>query len=144
MFRQAAQDIELSDGSVIPKGAFTLVANFRMWDSDVYPNPNTFDPYRFLRLREAGDSSAYLVSPSPEHMGFSYGNHACPGRFFAANEVKILLAHMILKYDIQLVDGCTPTVLKVGIGLVADPTAKLAIRRRQEEIPLDIEASTNK
>lgn len=137
MARYAAQKVELSDGTIIPKGTFTLVANFSMCDTKSYPNAATFDPYRFLRRREAGDSSAYLVSPSPQHLGFGLGKHSCPGRFFAANEIKILLCHILLKYDIKSLDGSTPTVQKFGMLLFADPTAKIAIRRRQEEIPLN-------
>ncbi|KAG2024661.1 hypothetical protein GB937_003854 [Aspergillus fischeri] len=108
-----------------------------MWDPDAYPNPELFNPYRFLRLRETPghETSAQLVWPSPD-LGFGYGKHACPGRFFTANEVKIALCHIILKYNFNLPDGYTPTVRKRGISLSADPSAKLVIRRRQEEIAL--------
>jgi cytochrome P450 len=138
MRRLALEDIKLSDGTLIPKGSSLLVSSHKMWDPDVYPNPETFDPYRFLRLRDTPghETSAQLVSPSPEHLGFGYGKHACPGRFFAANEVKIALCHILLKYDFKLPDGYTPTVRRRGISLSADPSAKLVIRRRQEEIAL--------
>lgn len=144
MNRHANQKIELSDGTVIPKGADILIANFSMYDADSYSDPATFDPYRFLRRREAGDSSALFINPSPEHLGFGFGKHSCPGRFFVANEIKILLAHMLLKYDMQLLDSSTPTVKKIGISLSADPTASISIRRRQEEISLDLEPFTDK
>ncbi|RHZ62804.1 putative cytochrome P450 monooxygenase [Aspergillus thermomutatus] len=136
MRRVAQDDIKLSDGTLIPKGSDILVSSHKMWDPAVYPNPETFDPYRFLRLRETPghETSAQLVSPSPEHLGFGYGKHACPGRFFAANEVKIALCHILLKYDFKLADGCKPTVRKNGIALNSDPLAKLIVRRRQEEI----------
>ncbi|GFF24895.1 aldehyde reductase 1 [Aspergillus lentulus] len=138
MRRLALKDIKLSDGTLIPKGSSLLVSSHKMWDPDVYPNPETFDPYRFMRLRETPghETSAQLVSPSPEHLGFGYGKHACPGRFYAANEVKIALCHILLKYDFKLPDGYTPTVRTRGISVSADPSAKLVIRRRQDEIAL--------
>lgn len=139
MARYASQKVELSDGTIIPEGTFIFVANFSMFDADSYSDPATFDPYRFLRRREAGDSSAHFVSPSAEHLAFGLGKHSCPGRFFAANEIKILLSHILLKYDIKPLDDYTPIVNKFDVFLMADPTAKIAIRRRQEEISLDIE-----
>jgi cytochrome P450 len=43
----------------------------------------------------------HFVSTSPEHMAFGFGKHSCPGRFFAAIEVKIALCHILLKYDFK-------------------------------------------
>lgn len=33
---------------------------------------------------------------------FGYGKHACPGRFFAGNELKLILVKMLEKYEIGL------------------------------------------
>ncbi|KAI2470821.1 ent-kaurene oxidase [Annulohypoxylon bovei var. microspora] len=38
-------------------------------------------------------------------MNFGLGKHACPGRFFAGCEVKMVLARLLLRYDIRLRDG---------------------------------------
>ena len=138
MRRVATADVKLSDGTYIPKDTFLSVSSERMWDSEIYPNPLEFDGYRFLKLREVPghETSAQVVSPSPEHMGFGFGRHACPGRFFAINEVKIALCHILLKYEFKLVDGSVPLVRRNGFSLNSDPTMKLMIRRRQEEIAL--------
>jgi cytochrome P450 len=54
-------------------------------------------------MRRSGEpgkeNTLLLVSMIPEYIGFGYGIHACPGRFFAANEVKIALIFMLLNYD---------------------------------------------
>ncbi|KAL8321744.1 hypothetical protein RB597_007842 [Gaeumannomyces tritici] len=55
-----------------------------------------FDIYRFYRIREnaeaRAEAKAQLVSTSPDFVApFGYGKHACPGRFFAAAEIKIIL-----------------------------------------------------
>lgn len=139
MARKAENNVKLSDGTVIPKGDIILVSCSKMWDPTIYPDPEKFDPYRFLKLREVSvenESLGQFVSPSPQHMGFGFGKHACPGRFFAAAEMKVILCHVIMKYDFKLSEGCTPRILKSGMRLSADPWAKIAIRRRQEEIPL--------
>lgn len=139
MRRLAIKDIQLADGTQLQKGTSLLVSGEKMWDPQTYPSPETFDPYSFLKLRETPghETSAQLVSPSPEHLGFGYGRHACPGRFFAANEVKIALCHILLKYDFKLAPGSvTPKVKQTGISYNADPTARIAVKRRQEEIVL--------
>lgn len=57
-----------------------------------------------------------------------------PGRFFAANEIKIIaLAHMLLKYDWKLAEGTAELKpLAKGQNLVCNPAIKLLVRRRRE------------
>lgn len=121
----AHEDIKLSNRTLIPKGSSIVVSSHKMWNPADYANPETL----------GHEAPAQLVSPSPAHLGFGYGKHACPGRFFAANEIKIVLCHILLKYD-KLADGCKLTVRKNGFSLNSDPLEKLVIRRRQEEIAL--------
>ncbi|CAG7977541.1 unnamed protein product [Penicillium olsonii] len=138
-FRRMAMDnIRLADGTQIAKGTGLMIPNEWMWDSQVYENPETFDPYRFVKLREVAghELSSSLISVSPEHMGFGLGRHACPGRFFAVNQVKIVLCHVLMKYEFKLADGTIPQVQKHGIRLQSDVSAKVLVRRRQETVSL--------
>lgn len=83
--------------------------------------------------------AAHLVSTTPEHNAFGYGQHACPGRFFAANEIKIALIGILIKYDFKLPKDANPKVYENGVRLVSDPMATLKFRRREAEIDLNIE-----
>ncbi|KJZ80345.1 hypothetical protein HIM_00195 [Hirsutella minnesotensis 3608] len=138
MGRMARTDVSLSDGLKIPKGTSLMVSARTLWDSEVYPDPLRFDGYRFHNLRqEAGHEGQYqLVSATEQHMGFGYGKHACPGRFFAAAEIKSVLCHMLVKYDLKLQDGPAPRMLTQGMHFYPDPTATILVRRRKEEICL--------
>ncbi|KAL4874933.1 cytochrome P450 [Aspergillus karnatakaensis] len=139
MRRQADRKITLADGTIVPKDSMLFVSGESMWDDKVYPEALRFDPYRFLKLRDmpGHETSAQLVSPSPEHMGFGFGKHACPGRFFAANEIKIALCHILLKYDVRFTEQwIDPKPLQAGLGMVAEPRAQIQIRRRVAEIEL--------
>ncbi|KAL4866732.1 hypothetical protein BDV12DRAFT_172550 [Aspergillus spectabilis] len=70
----ATEDIEYN-GLHIPKDSFLLPA---VWwflhDPDIYADPESFDPERFLEPRN---------EPDPSSDAFGYGRRLCPGRFFA-------------------------------------------------------------
>lgn len=109
-----------------------------MWDAEFYENPLTYDGYRFLNMRSTDEEKlAHLVSTSAKHPAFGHGAHACPGRFFAANEVKIALAHLLLKYEWKLPEGSNFKPMPYGMSFLPDPTATLLIRRRKEELDLE-------
>jgi cytochrome P450 len=60
------------------------------------------------------------------------GKHACPGRFFAGNELKAMMAHLLLKYDIRAeVEGVRPPNSNVGQSIMPNMAAKVLFRKRQ-------------
>ncbi|KAF4472124.1 gibberellin cluster-GA14-synthase [Fusarium albosuccineum] len=138
MRRMTTADVKLSDGTVLPKDKLTLVSAHKHWDAESYENPDKFDGYRFYKMREepGKENKAQLVSVSPDHMGFGFGLHACPGRFFASEEIKLALCHILLKYDFKPVEGSSMEPRKFGLNINASPTAKLSVRRRKEEITI--------
>ncbi|KAK0378032.1 p450 monooxygenase [Colletotrichum limetticola] len=139
MARRATADVQLSDGTVISRGSATVVSAERMWDDKIYENPHVFDGYRFYRERGGPhDAVSQFVSTSVNHMGFGHGMHSCPGRFFAGNEAKVLLAHMLLKYDIKFVEGQKPKFAEFGFTRESDSDVKISVRRRKEEIDLSV------
>ncbi|KAJ4258891.1 hypothetical protein NW762_007978 [Fusarium torreyae] len=136
MERLALEDVTLSDGTIIPKDTGVAVSSHRMWHPEVHSKPNEWDGYRFYRMRNdpAKQNAALLVTTSPEHLAFGHGRHACPGRFFAANEVKIALTHIIMKYEWELLPDAKPQVYKHGFTLTGDIFLQLRIKRREEEV----------
>ncbi|KAF9881451.1 cytochrome p450 monooxygenase [Colletotrichum karsti] len=140
MFRVATRPVTLPNGLQLQTGERCVADLGQMQDPEVYENPHEFDGYRFARMRGSPglDSQAHLVSTSPAHLGFGHGQHACPGRFFAANELKIALAHLIMKYDWHLTPGYKHCWQEYGFGWSSDGTAKLLMRRRETpEIDID-------
>ena len=133
--RKVNKSFTLSNGQVIPAGVVIAIPSAAIChDPDVFPDPHKFDPWRFSRLREqaraAGEVEAAAVNQFVSvnanvmtvrlftlHMllhrqkiwltlvQFGVGRHACPGRFFAANEIKMIVANVVLAYDIKMPDG---------------------------------------
>lgn len=132
MPREATADITLADGTFLPKGTLLAVSTQKHWDASIYPEPNKFIGDRFLKMRQTPgrENIAQLVTTGPAHLGFGHGNHACPGRFFAAAEIKIILAQLILGYEWKPIHGCEPKIKVLGITLDSDPLAKIQIRKR--------------
>lgn len=73
-----------------------------------------------------------------------HGRHACPGRFLASSELKVALAHMLLKYDWELDEtDKMPKFFDNETAHMTSPMVKLMIRRRKEEINLDLDEGLN-
>ncbi|QSS64188.1 cytochrome P450, possible trichothecene C-8 hydroxylase [Histoplasma capsulatum] len=139
MNRITTANVTLSDGTFIPRNTSTAVSSHRMWDPSVHTNPDQWDGYRFYNKRQepGQENLSQLVSTSPDHPAFGHGQHACPGRFFAANEIKVLLCHLLLKYDLKIVEGSMIKPFSYSFSMNANPFAPLMIRRREDVIDLD-------
>jgi len=136
MRRYATQAVTLSDGVRIPKGGHLMVGLDRMYDRNVFPDsdPTAFDPTRFLRLRQKpGQENRWnFVTTSPEHLAFGHGKHSCPGRFFASNEVKVILTYLLVSFDWDAsAEGFREDIF-TSVGNSSDPDAKAMIKLRED------------
>jgi cytochrome P450 len=134
--RKALKDFTFSDGTIIPKGAFVSVSSYAMHhDEDHYEAPEEFRGTRFEAMRDpsnpGGSARLQMISTSPDYLLFGYGKHACPGRFFAVNELKIILSHLVLNYDVKYEkEGYFPNPDWFGPSLLPNRTAKVMFRER--------------
>jgi len=173
------QGITLEDGLHLPPGARMSVASYGIHrDPAIYPNGDTYDAFRFSRMREEmeaqrlaksptshtstnsinhanGDANGHAPSPQsidPSHtadlikeknlsvvstsesfLAFGHSRHACPGRFFAANEIKLALAYMSTKYEIQPLET-TPPGMALAEFMVVDMKQTVKVRRKKEAV----------
>ena len=96
--RRASSDLEL-DGHIIPKG-MVIGVSIRMIHRhpDTWVNPNEYDPLRFHPSNVEGrDPYAYIP--------FSAGQRNCIGQSFALNEEKLVVASLVHKFKLSLVEG---------------------------------------
>ncbi|PGH16798.1 hypothetical protein AJ80_05113 [Polytolypa hystricis UAMH7299] len=105
LYRLLQVPLQLSAGPKLPKGSVICVDSYHIHNSpELWENPEVFDPLRFYKLRQQpGHKSRHQFSSlGSDAPGWGDGPQACPGRQFAGNTIKIVLAHLLLNYDIQL------------------------------------------
>lgn len=65
-------------------------------------------------------------------MGIVYSS---PGRFFAANELKAMMAHVIVNYDVKFEkEGVRPENVYTGLSIQPDPDARVLFRKRRSSL----------
>ncbi|KAG7088698.1 hypothetical protein E1B28_012668 [Marasmius oreades] len=140
--RKSLTPYRFSNGCEIPAGT-TIAASpvIAHLDPTIYDDPSTFDGLRFYKLRESAvtqsgmdtpDEIKYrLTSTGAGYLGYGGGRHACPGRFFAALEIKLIFAYLILNYDVRTeVEGVRPDDLWFGPVCTPSRSGKVLFRRR--------------
>lgn len=105
------------------------------FDENLYPAPEKFDPLRFYNLRHSSpenEKKFQLTSITAEQMQFGMGRHACPGRAIASHQVKLILAHLLEKYDFKLEEGHgRPKTVLFQTNQFPDPQGEIMFRDRR-------------
>ncbi|KZT02239.1 cytochrome P450 [Laetiporus sulphureus 93-53] len=136
VMRKALRDVTFSDGTRIPAGTLVAAAaTATHLDGDYYEDPAVFRPFRYsdMRMDESQRLRQQFVSTSPEYIAFGHGKHACPGRFFAVNELKLMMAYLILNYDFKF-EGRRDRPANTWVWHTPfPPEARVKFRRRQDK-----------
>ncbi|KAK0230008.1 cytochrome P450 [Armillaria nabsnona] len=131
MHRMTRKDFVFSDGTVVPAGIQIVVASLSTHtDEENYEDPLEFKPWRFSEMRQQeGDGIRnYMTSLSLDFVHFGNGPSACPGRFFAVNELKALMSYVLLNFDVKLDKFPTPVWLSET--QMPNPASKVLFRKR--------------
>lgn len=146
--RRVVTDLTLSCGHTVPKGTDIAIPSWyihnnskALFSPGLTKSLDEFDGLRYYNLRQLpGSENRHLfVSTSPESLAFGHGNHACPGRFFAGNEIKVIMIELIRNWDFRLpgddkLEGGTwrrPKNIYRRLECGPDPQARLEFRRRK-------------
>ncbi|KAF2462876.1 cytochrome P450 [Lindgomyces ingoldianus] len=139
--RKVQRTIKLHDGTTLHPGTFiSTPAYWGAMDPAIFPNADEFQPWRWFELRsqaerENKNTVPYLASSiSLENLFWGYGRNACPGRFMAAAEIKLLVAWMLHHFDITFPEGqdSRPESLFVDERVVPDPNQDIGFQLRQD------------
>lgn len=134
--RIVQKDLTLSDGTKLPKGThFAMPSAAILQDDDRMAGATSFDGFRYFKTREdpAEANKHQFAMTDSNNLHFGHGKFSCPGRFFASNEIKILMAHLLIGYEFKYPPGQSrPRNLTADENLYPDPTARLMMRERKE------------
>ncbi|KAH6669138.1 ent-kaurene oxidase [Plectosphaerella plurivora] len=134
--RKAVKPITLSDGTYLPAGTKLLAPQAGIsHDERFFSDPETFDALRFYKMRQMSEEEGHrwqFTSIGDTNVNFGAGKHSCPGRFFAGNEIKMVLAYFLLNYDIRLKEGeSRPKPMMMVMSKAPDPNAEVLFRKRE-------------
>ncbi|KAK6222849.1 hypothetical protein LQW54_000658 [Pestalotiopsis sp. IQ-011] len=127
------------DGLEIPAGTTFAFPSFQHnLDPSINPDPEVFDAKRYLREREElGNTHKYhFASIAEDSINWGAGLHACPGSFFAQETLKLMLIHLLTKYDIKY-DGAfgdIPKYLKYDLYIFPNPALSLLFMERMTNL----------
>jgi cytochrome P450 len=138
--RKVLRGFTLSNGQYIPPGVIIEAPSHAIYMDDANFPPDSkpadvFDGFRYYKLRQSGTATDHarnqFVTTNEQNLGFGYGKHSCPGRFFAANEIKMILARLLLDYDLKNEDGSTVRYAQIESGgfTSPDPSKNLLFRK---------------
>jgi hypothetical protein len=148
--RYSLRDHTFSDGTYVPAGSFIAAAvEPAHRDGSIYDKPSQLDPFRFEAAAERnGLPLRRSTTAEAEYLAFGYGvytrhccactllirtpgKHACPGRFFAVTQLKLILAHLLLHYDLRLEQEFTrPPDMPMMFSMLPNNKAKILLKRR--------------
>lgn len=133
------EGITTPSGVHIPYGMTAGVLSYPvLHDPATYQDPMSFKPFRFAESKAlAGSNSESLrqnwISVTSTYTPWGTVKHACPGRFFAANMLKVALAYILLHYDIVPITERPQSVL-ISVAII--PSGKAALEFQRREVPL--------
>jgi len=160
--------IRHAEGWSLPQGGLIAVDEHNaQHDPEIYPDPYTYDAFRFSRCKETDADSGYgsggdhgsdsekassnptargdglgsvshavanknttLATSSDVFLPFGHGRHACPGRFFVGPAIKLVLAWVVMNYELEPLSSRPPNRI---LGQNFLPPMKECIRVRRRE-----------
>lgn len=128
----------LPSGQHLPSGVTVCVSGWGLHhDEGVYPRSFEFAHDRFMRFTSAETErkttitgQAAAAETDGHFASWGIGKHACPGRFFAVDLVKIILTHVLINYEILPLEE-RPQNMWIEYNVIPPPTAVLSVRRRK-------------
>ncbi|CAG9981478.1 unnamed protein product, partial [Clonostachys byssicola] len=140
--RKVMSTIKLSDGTILPPGSLIMMPGGPMSrDPEYYKNPGSFDGRRFYSSAANLSDDASKVSAGttqdytgiePGNLSWGNGRFTCPGRWYGAAMIKLILANLLIRYDISFPEGQTerPANTKYDTEVHPDFGAKICFAKR--------------
>ncbi|KAJ5448158.1 Ent-kaurene oxidase [Penicillium cf. griseofulvum] len=124
----AGLDFQQAGGLLhIPQGVRVCVPSHAIQrDPDCYSDPFIFNSFRFSDTNQvaAARKAPSIATTTDTFHAFGHGRHACPGRLFAAQTIKLMLAYLVQHYEADPLKHVVEKEVQVG---TARPNASLCL-----------------
>jgi cytochrome P450 len=142
--------LHTEDGILLPKSCDVSMLTFSIQsDGDLFEDPLKSDPFRYSRMRKDFSSTTddhgnqsngpttnlNFVSTGPQFLPFGHRKHACPGRHLVDFGLRMILAYVLLNYDLAFLEeykGRRLEVTWMAEVLMPPSAAKIRVRRRED------------
>lgn len=128
----AKEGFTLSSGLFLPYGTNIGIPQYSIHrDSDIYPLPNEYQPFRFFCPTASAEERPQIrmTTTSEKFISFGHGRRHCVGRWIFAYVWKMLVAEMLLNYDIKPIDS-RPAITRFGRFQVPNNSFTITVRRK--------------
>lgn len=140
MARRVMKPFTFKNGVHLQEGSWIFTPNSPLLEEDrFYEHASRFDGFRFARMREKEEEDprlhlgCALTSTSEHNLQFGDGKHTCPGRFMASDEIKLMVAFIVMNYEVAF-ENMGPRPRNVTIGKFIFPDTRADIRVRSAKI----------
>lgn len=136
MLHSVKQPHTFSDGIHVPKGFWVAAPASALHRSErLYENPDVFGGFRFYNMWQIEGNAIRFQSASTtlDYLPFGRELHAFPERFFAVNQIKIMLLHIVCNYECKFGSGKSrPANGYEGLTFPPNLTTRFFIRNRED------------
>ena len=134
--------LDLPSGEHLSRGTWVAVPPISIHhDANFYLRLHNYEPFRFVRQMapniDSLDCQKAATFRKPEtaatasdtYLGFGFGRHSCPGRWFVTWQLKLLFAYIFANYEFKPL-GSRPENFVFGDSYLPSSSIKIRVRRR--------------
>lgn len=135
MQRISLQPCTFKDGFTLPAGVTLAFPSLHYGlDPDQHQNPEHFDFKRHLRKRQGRGNHKFIFgSASGDSISWGVGRHACPGRFFSQETLKLMFIRLLGQHDFKHSEAAQKMPLYIfhELFIMPNPTLPILIRNKK-------------
>lgn len=103
-------------------------------DPSIIPDPEAFNGFRYYNdCSQNTERQNRFTATDSNNLSFGYGKYACPGRFLASYEIKLIVAMLLVQFDIGFPEGKgRPGSMMYSDSVFPDPKGGLILKERKK------------
>ncbi|KAF2464155.1 cytochrome P450 [Lindgomyces ingoldianus] len=134
--KKVMQPFDLPSGARIPAGNLVAVPQQAILRNEhLYPDPESFNPFRYLSppgQPQAKDFTTRYTDVNTSYPYWGSPRKPCPGRWYVSETMKLAILHLIMNYDVKLVDEQAPRSFFWTTALVPRMDTKILLKTRSK------------